>query len=213
MEVEMSALDKIAYFQNRRDEVPNQLLAKELAETKNKEGIREIAENLLNKNKNIRSDCLKVLYEIGYLDPVLIAEYVNDFLKLLKSKDNRMVWGTLIALATIADLRPKEIWAQIEDVLHFTESGTVITLVWGIRTLAKLAAADEKYEEKIFPFLLNQIQFCIPRDVPTHAESILCAVNQKNKGKLLTLLEARRGELTPAQLTRFKKVLKQLNNK
>jgi len=52
----MSVLDKIAYFQNRRDEVPNQELARELARTKNKAGVREIAANLWNKNKSIRSD-------------------------------------------------------------------------------------------------------------------------------------------------------------
>ena len=34
----MSTLDKIAFFQNRRDEVPNQVLAKELVETKNWKG-------------------------------------------------------------------------------------------------------------------------------------------------------------------------------
>lgn len=197
----MSTLDKIAFFQNRRDEIPNQLLAKELAETKNKEGIQEIAENLENKNKNVRSDCLKVLYEIGYLDPGLIADYGNDFLKLLKSKDNRMVWGAMIGLATIADRHPKEIWAQIDDITRITESGTLITLVWGIRVLARVAAADEKYKEKIFPFLLTQIRACISRDVPTHAGSILCAVDPKNKGELLSILEARRAELTPAQLT------------
>ncbi len=207
----MSNLDKIAFFQNRRDEVPNQLLAKELVETKNKDGIREIAENLENKNKNIRSDCLKVLYEIGYLEPGLIADYGDDFLKLLKSKDNRMVWGAMIGLAAIADRCPQEIWAQIEDVIHITESGTVITLVWGMRVLAKVAAADEKYKEKIFPFLLKQIQACIPRDVPTHAESILCAVDKRNKRELLSILEARRAELTPAQVTRFKRVLKQID--
>ena len=206
----MSTLDKIAFFQNRRDEVPNQLLAKELAETKNTDGIREIADNLENKNKNVRSDCLKVLYEIGYLDPGLIAGYGNNFLKLLKSKDNRMVWGAMIGLASIADRMPKEIWAQIDDIIRITESGTVITLVWGMRVLAKVAAADKKYQEKIFPFLLKQIQTCIPRDVPTHTESILCAADGKNKGEFLSTLEARRGELTPAQLTRFKKVLKQI---
>ncbi len=128
----MSTLDKIAFFQNRRDEVPNQLLAKELAETKNIDGIREIADNLENKNKNVRSDCLKVLYEIGYLDPSLIASHVDSFLKLLKSKDNRMVWGAMIALATVADLCPNEIWMQSDDVIRVTETGTVITLVWGI---------------------------------------------------------------------------------
>ena len=207
----MSTLDKIAFFQNQRDEVPNQLLAKELAAIKDKQGIREIAENLKNKNKNVRSDCLKVLYEIGYLDPDLIADYGNDFLKLLKGKDNRMVWGAMIGLAAIAGQRPKEIWAQIDDVIRITESGTVITQLWGMRVLAKVAAADEKYKEKIFPFLLKQIQACIPRDVPTHAESILCALDLKNKGELLSILEARRGELTPAQLTRFKRVLKQID--
>ena len=207
----MSTLDKIAFFQNRRDEVPNQLLAKELAETKNKDGIREIAENLENKNKNIRSDCLKVLYEIGYIDPGLIADYGNAFLKMLKSKDNRMVWGAMIGLAAIADRRPKDIWAQIDEVIRITESGTVITQLWGVRALAKVAAADDRYREKIFPYLLKQIRVCIPRDVPIHAGSILCAVDQKNKGELLSILEARRGELTPAQLTRFKKVLKQMD--
>jgi hypothetical protein len=207
----MSTLDKIAFFQNRRDEVPNQLLAKELVETRNKDGIREIAENLENKNKNVRSDCLKVLYEIGYLEPCLIADYGDNFLKLLKSKDNRMVWGAMIGLATIADRCPKEIWAQIDDVFRITESGTVITLVWGMRVLAKVAAADEKYKEMIFPFLLKQIQACIPRDVPTYAGSILCAVDQKNKKELLSILEARQAELTPAQLTRFKRVLKQID--
>ena len=207
----MSTLDKIAFSQNRHDEVPNQILARELAETKNKDGIREIVENLGNKNKNVRSDCLKVLYEIGYLDPGLISDYGNDFLKLLKSKDNRMVWGAMIGLATIAGRHPKEIWEQIDDVIYITESGTVITLVWGMRALARVAAADENYKEKIFPFLLKQIRVCIPRDVPTHTESILCAVDQKNKGELLSILEARRAELTPAQLTRLKKVFQYLD--
>jgi hypothetical protein len=208
----MSTLDKIAFFQNRRDEVPNQILAKELAETKNVDGIREIAANLENKNKNIRSDCLKVLYEIGYLDPGLIADYWSTFLDLLKSKDNRMVWGSLIGLATIADLHAHEIWGQIDHVINAVVNGTVISQVWGIRALAQVAAADQKYKQKIFPILLSQIRGCLPRDVPTHAESILVAVDQKNKKELMNLLESRRAELTPAQLTRFRKVLRSLES-
>jgi hypothetical protein len=86
-------LERIAFFQNKRDEVPHQHLAKELAETENREGIKEIAANLQSKNPNVKSDCLKVLYEIGYLKPALIANYTSDFLALLKSKNNRMVWG------------------------------------------------------------------------------------------------------------------------
>ncbi|MCI0476613.1 MAG: hypothetical protein L0Y55_10230 [Anaerolineales bacterium] len=207
----MSVLNQIAYFQNRRDEVPNQELARTLAKTKNRKGIQEIAENLGHKNKSVRSDCLKVLYEIGYLAPELIADYTDEFLALLKSKDNRMVWGALIALATIADLRAKEIWAQIDDVIAAMEHGTVISVVWGVKTLAHVAAQDKRHRQKLFPVLLAQIRKCIPRDVPTHAESMLCAIDDGNRKEFLAVLTSRQKEMTTAQAARLRKVMKQIS--
>lgn len=162
----MSALKKISFFQNRRDEVPNQDLARELAQTKDLAGIAEIDANLTNQNKNVRSDCLKVLYEIGYLDPALIAPHVEDFLRLLGSRDNHMVWGAMIALGNIVDLCPDEIWAKIDIVLSTVEHGSVITVLWGVRVLAKTAAANPVYSLKIFPFLTEVLKTCIPRDGP-----------------------------------------------
>src|SRR2546422_884291 len=100
----MSALEKIASMQGRRDEVPNQELAKELAAKADRKGIKEIADNLWNKDKNIQADCIKVLYEIGYLKPELIGGYVSDFVKLLSSKNNRLVWGAMTALTTVAEI-------------------------------------------------------------------------------------------------------------
>jgi hypothetical protein len=58
--------------------------------------------------------------------------------------------------------------------------------------------------------LLAQLETCLPRDVPLHAESILCAVDKSNQKEFLSALEARQSEMTPAQLTRLKKVMKQL---
>jgi hypothetical protein len=87
----MSVLKRIAYFQGRRDEVPNQELAEHLVQTQDRAGIQEIAANLWHKEANVRSDCIKVLYEVGYLDPALIADYVGDYLKLLQSRNNRLV--------------------------------------------------------------------------------------------------------------------------
>ncbi|OGO46934.1 MAG: hypothetical protein A2Z30_03300 [Chloroflexi bacterium RBG_16_64_43] len=69
----MSAFNRIAYHQNRRDEVPNQQLARALSAARDRKGIREIAAGSWDKNRSIRSDCVKVLYEIGYLDPGPIA--------------------------------------------------------------------------------------------------------------------------------------------
>ena len=86
----MSALNRIAYYLDRRDEVPNQELARELAAAQDAAGIGEIAGHLRDKNKSVASDCIKVLYEIGYIDPELIQGYAGDFLDLLRA--GRTAW-------------------------------------------------------------------------------------------------------------------------
>ncbi len=206
----MSVLNQIAFYKNRRDEVPNHQLAKQLAETENKVGIAEIAANLQNKNHNVASDCLKVLYEIGYLKPTLITDYTLDFLGLLKSKNNRMVWGAMIALANVADKTPDKIYAKLDDLTAAMDKGTLITLVWGTKALAKVASANKAYNQKIFPLLTAQLEKCLPRDVPMYAESILPAINDENKEEFLSLLETRKPEMTASQLSRLKKATKNL---
>ena len=193
--------------------MPNKELAKELAETKNLAGIYEIAKNLWHKNKSVSSDCLKVLYEIGYINPDLISEYVDEFLKLLKSKINRMVWGAMIALATIAERKSAEIWTNIDTVTNAVENGTLITVVWGIKTLARVASTDKKYNESIFPFLIENLKKSIPRDLLLHAESIWPATNSENKKEVLAVLDSRKSELKPSQSARFKKLLRNLEAK
>ena len=89
----MKTLEKIATRRGRRDEGPNIDLAGELAEARDQKGIAEIAAGLRSPDPRVRSDCIKVLYEIGHRDPGLIAAHVDDFAELLRSGQNRMVWG------------------------------------------------------------------------------------------------------------------------
>jgi hypothetical protein len=204
----MSVLNKIVFFQNRRDEVPNQELAKELVKTENRLGISEIVQNLQYKNKSVQSDCLKVLYEISYIQPEFIADYVLEFLELLKSKTNRVIWGGMIVLATIAENKPKEIFEQLTTVTDVIEHGSLITVVWGVKALAKVAATNQTYKQKISPFLIGQLKKCIPRDVAMHAENILPAIDQTNKTDFLSILETRKPQLSSVQLARLKKITK-----
>ena len=132
----MSVLMKIAFYQGIRDEIPNQELARELASTRDMDGIKEIAEHLWDKNTNVSSDCMKVLYETGYIAPDLIAPYAADFLKLLTSKQNRLVWGAMIALSTIAPLAAAELFEKRELICKTISQGSVITQDGGIKTLA-----------------------------------------------------------------------------
>jgi hypothetical protein len=206
----MTILNKIAYFQNRRDEVPNQELARELVAKQNTDGIREIAENLWNKDNNVQNDCIKVLYEIGELQPELIASYVGDFIKLLKSKNNRLVWGAMTALATIAAISSKEIYDNLDQIFAALKEGSVITIDNGIKTLAIIASVNDEYNKRIFPFLINHLKTCRPREIPQHAEKTMVAVNFRNKDEFLTVLNERQSDLTTSQMVRIKRIYKEI---
>ncbi len=204
----MSVLNRIAHFQNRRDEVPNQELARELAARQDTAGIREIAENLWNKDKNIRADCIKVLYEVGYIDPALVADYVEDFLKLLKSANNRLVWGGMTALATVAECKPDVIYSRLDEIQKAMDEGSVISMDNGIQALARAASKGEQYNKAIFPYLLEHLKTCRPKDVAQHAEKTLPAVNAANKAEFISALEKRIIDLSGSGLTRVRKVIK-----
>lgn len=205
----MTVLNRIAYFRERRDEVPNQELARRLAKQKDRSGIREIAENLWNKNRHVQSDCLKVLYEIGYLNPELIADYAADFLKLLRSKNNRLVWGSMIALSTIAELRADMIAEQFDEIAAAMDEGSVITRDNGVKTLALAASRNAEHRLKIFRYLLKHLETCRPKDVPQHAEKTLAAVTARNKREFIAVLEKRLGEMAASQAARIRKVMKE----
>src|ERR1041385_2263620 len=106
----MSVLSQLASSLGRRDEIPNQELARHLAEERDKTAIQEIVENLWNKDKNIQADCIKVLYEIGSIEPKLISDYGGEFAKLLRSKNNRLLWGGMTALAEVAKVDPDAVF-------------------------------------------------------------------------------------------------------
>ena len=207
----MSVLDKLAHSLGRRDEVPNQELARDLAAKKDKNGIREVAENLWNKDRNIQADCIKVLYEIGYINPRLIWHYGKDFVKLLKSKNNRLVWGAMTAIAEIARLYPKDIIFFTEDIKAAMDKGSVITRDNGVLALSR-ASVEPDYAIGFFPYLLKCLATCRPKDVPQYAEKIVQAVNASNKTDFIKVLEKRMEDLSGGGLTRVKKVIKQVSN-
>jgi hypothetical protein len=204
----MSYLDRLACSLGRRDEIPNQDLARQLAETQDNEGIHELVENLWNKNTAIQSDCIKTLYEVGYLKPELIAPFAAKFLKLLSSKNNRLVWGSMMALAVIAPLTADELFPHITILQKAMEKGSVITVDNGVAALAWIASRNPAYARAIFPYLMHHLQTCRPKEVPQHAEKTLVAVNAENKDEFILLIQERLPDATPSQAVRLKQVIK-----
>jgi hypothetical protein len=203
----MSVLNRLASALGRRDEIPNQELARDLAVWKDRKGIQEIAENLWSKDKRIQADCIKVLYEIGAIEPKLISGYAEDFVELLRSKNNRLAWGGMTALAEVAKANPDAVFQYLDEIKKAKETGSVITVDNAISTLA-YTAANEKYSEAIFPYLLKHLLSCRPKEVPQHAEKILPAVSSANKVDFVKVLEKRMEDLSGSGLVRVKKVIK-----
>ncbi|WP_335483525.1 hypothetical protein [Bacillus sp. JJ1773] len=206
----MSVVNLLASQLSRDDEVPNIELAHELANEENHAGIEEIIENLSSKDKKIQYDCIKVAYEIGQVKPELISKYALTFIELLKSRNNRLVWGGMTALATIAEVASETIMAHLDTLNSAMEIGSVITIDKGVLTLAKLAAVSKENNDVIFPFLLHHLENCRPKEIPQHSESTLLAVTDENKEELLNVLRKREKYLTAPQLKRVKKIYKTL---
>ncbi len=201
-------LNRLAYLQTRRDRTPNLDLARDLAARNDKASIREIAQNMWNENKNIHWDCIHVMYEIGIIEPKLIEPYGEDFIKLLKSRHNNMVWGAMTALAEIARVRPELIFKHLDEVKKAKEAGSVITIDNSISALAHTGAANEKYNRAILPYLLKHLSTCRPKEVPQHAERTLPAINESNKDEFIKVLKKRNNDLSGAAFTRLGRIIR-----
>ncbi|HFD39217.1 MAG TPA: hypothetical protein ENJ31_05135 [Anaerolineae bacterium] len=203
----MSVIDRLSSSLGRRDDVANQELAQELVEAQATEEIRELVANLHNRDPRIQSDCIKTLYEIGYIAPELIADYAPQFLELLKSRRNRMVWGGMCALATIAAHRADILYEHREEIQAAIERGSVITRDRGIKALSIVAGQQEAYRAELLPYLLAHLETCRPKDVPQRAEAILKAVDHESRDRFIAAIQARMADMRPSQEKRLRKVI------
>jgi len=203
-------IEKLAYSLGRSDEEPNIELAKELVKTKNKKGIKEIVDGLNNSKEQITNDCIKVLYEIAEIEPKLVSEYADNFIQLLKSKNNRLIWGSMTAISKITSLNPDEIFKNLDTLVKAYEKGSVITVDNSISVFAELVKADKKYEGEVFPIIIRHLEECRPKEVGQHAERAFVCVNKSNSQKFKETLLKRRESLTDAQKKRVDKLLKRL---
>ncbi len=207
----MSVIEKLATSLGRKDDVPNQELAREIASKNDNKSVSELIDILkTTKDKKIQSDCIKTLYEIGYIKPELIAEYYPFFIELLKSRNNRLVWGAMIALYTISKMKPREIFENLSEILEAIQKGSVITKDYGVRILINLSGISE-FANSAFDLLMDQLRKCEPKQLPLYAEKTLPVINAENQRIFIELLEERFDELEKdSQKRRIEKVLRKL---
>ncbi|MGX1927974.1 hypothetical protein [Flagellimonas sp. 2504JD4-2] len=205
----MSVIEKLASSLNRGDEVPNQELAKEIVLAQDKAAVIELVENLSDK-KAIQNDCIKVLYEIGEQEPKLISDHINEFIAQLTSKNNRLQWGAMTALGTIAGERPKEIYAALPTILSAADKGSVITKDHAMNILIKLCSI-KAYSDDAFHLLIEQLLKSPTNQLPMYAERAIPIINDNNKALFTKTLKSRLGDIEKeTKRKRVEKVIKKL---
>lgn len=207
----VSVLDKLATSLNRRDEVPNQELARKIVSRRDTAAIQELIDLLNHKNKGIQNDCIKVLYEIGYTNPDLISKYYKEFGGLLESKNNRLVWGAMTALDTIALKEPKGVYGMLPQILRTADtSGSVIARDHAVGILAKLGTL-KPYRNNCVALLIEQLMSCPDNQFPMYVEKAFPVIDAQQSKRFRQVIEKRARELEKdSQKKRVAKVLKKL---
>jgi len=207
----MSVLDKLASVLGRRDEVPNQELAHAIVKKNDAKAVKELVDNLHHKNKDIQSDCIKVLYEIGEHKPALIAAYAPQFIALLGHKNNRLQWGAMTALSAITLENPKEIYAALPAILEAADKGSVITKDHAVNILINLYSV-KKYQDDAFPLLIELLVSSPVNQLPMYAEKTMPVILDKNKALFIKTLQSRFDEIDKdTKRKRVEKVIKKLS--
>lgn len=209
----MSVIEKLASTLGRRDEMPNQELAKQIAAENDDNAIRELVENLNNKSRNIQSDCMKVLYEIGDINPALIAGYVKKFIALLDHKNNRLQWGAMTAINAITLQKPKLVYEAISKIVAAADKGSVITKDNAVSILIKLCSI-KAYADNAFVLLNEQLLGSPANQLPMYAEKAMPIINESNKAVFIKMLTARLGDIDKdTKRKRVEKVMAKFRSK
>lgn len=209
----MNVLERLSSSVNRNDEEPNQALAVRIIATGDEKAITELVDNLRNQDKNIQSDCIKVLYEIGNKKPELISAHREAFSSLLKSKNNRLVWGALSALDKICNLYPDKIYEDLPQILDAAERGSVISKDHAVNILIKLAG-NKQYHDEASILLLGQLSACPPNQLPMYAESAMVVLSDDYKTGFLQILQSRLTEFEKeSKRKRVEKVIEMIKQR
>ena len=172
--------------------------------------VRELVDLLNNKDKALKSDALKALYEVGYRAPDLIAPFIAQFKNLLSNPDNRLVWGAMCAIDGIATVKPDAVYMILPQIMAAVDRGTVITRDHAVKTLAKLAA-HERFARTAMPLLLEQLRTAPMNQLPLYAELATAVVLPQDSATMRAILETRLPEVpTEAKKKRIEKALRKL---
>lgn len=210
MENQISVLSHLASSIGRRDQNPNKELAEKIIRDNKTDWIKELVNNVNNKSRVIQGDCIKVLDEISAIKPELISPYTEEILQILKSKNNRMIWGSMAVLDNICLLNPSYFFNTLPDIMSALDSASVITRDHGVKILTKLAKTPDYYQT-VWPLYIEQLQNSPENQFPSYTEWGAAVVQKQDLGEFIAIIKEHLLSINQtSRINRLNKVLKAL---
>lgn len=207
----MPIQDRLAYAQNRKDQEPNKLLAKEIVHALGAEGLQELIDFFETKpHKELQKDCSLTIAWVAEQQPELVAPHASYLLSKLHDPINRVIWGSMIALAYIVHHVKKELFEALPNILDAMDEGTVVTRDYGFRIMVTLYQ-ESTLQEDMLVLILEQISKSPSNQLGQYTERLMEVMNKKHTDALITVLEERRNDVSNEHhLRRLNKNLKKL---
>jgi hypothetical protein len=203
-----SVLDQLASALGRNGEQPNVELAERLGANPDKAAIAELVAALKSGPAAIANDAIKVLYELGERRPELVADHADAFFANLTSTNNRLVWGGMSALDTIAAVSGSAVAKRLPEILAAAEKGSVIAKDKAVSILAKLVAAGHA---KALPALFAMVEAAAVNQLPMYAEMAAPAIDRSHQTAFVAIITKRLATIDqPAKRARLEKLLRKL---
>lgn len=196
----------------RRDEKANIELAVLISDENDSDAVGKIFDLLKISKKEIQYDCIKSIYEIGIRKPELISPYLNNLLPFLKSKNNRLVWGSMTAISSVSASIPEKIYKVLPEIINGSESGSVIAKDHAMKIL-RILGGLKKYQKEIIPLMMEQLQLSPDNQFPTYALSISEVIDNDNAVHFTQIISDRLKTIeVESKIRTLKGILKNIAN-
>ncbi len=207
----MAVQDFLSSALGQKDQAPNHQLARRIVAGEFSAG-ELVAFFETRPHPDEQKDAILTLAYVAEQSPDLMVPYVDFLLQNFHSKINRVVWGSMIALAHIASKIPDKMYQSLPAVIDAMHATTVVGRDHGFKILV-VCYGQEKYREDVFALILEEILLAPSNQVGQYVERFIEVILPEHTDVLKKVLEELRKELTdPHHLRRLEKNLRKLHH-
>lgn len=152
--------------------------------------INTISNWLDSKDHKLVAAATSFIDELGSKKPELCLTFTDKLLELLKSKKNRLVWGSLTALESYAELITDILFQNLDQIISASEKSSVVAKDHAVQIYQKLAKVDDYYDSAI-ELMLEQVRICADNQLGQYAERTLDVIRPERKNELIEALRLR----------------------